>query len=83
MGRFKRVNNFVCEDHSIQYLSTFNIARLFKGNEEREEGLEVVSNCFGDNFVDDIDEGDGSKVTEEGGTRFFGNQSELGGIEIE
>ena len=42
----------------------------------------MVSNCFGDNFVDDIAEGDGLKVTEEGGTRFFGNQSELGGIEI-
>ena len=48
----------------------------------RKGRIEVVSNCFGDNFVDDIDEGDGSKVTEEGGTRFFGNQSELGGIEI-
>ena len=40
-----------------------------------------IRNYFGDDFVDNIAEGDGFELIGEGGSRFFGNQSEVGGIE--
>ena len=75
------MDNFVREDDAIQDFSNFYITRLFRGNEKREKRIDAVSNYFGDDFVDNIVEGDGSELTGEGGSRFFRHQSEVGGVE--
>ena len=49
------------EDDTIHDLSSFHIARLLMGDEEREDDFDLIGKNFGDSFVYEIAEGYGPK----------------------
>ena len=68
------------QNDTIQDLMTFDIAILFQRNKAGEEGFEVIGYDFGDNFVEDVAEGNWPKLVR--GRDFFhlGDEGEKGGI---
>lgn len=60
----KRLNVLMGKDNVVQNLEAFDIADLFDGNEGGKEGLQLVGNDFGDDFIDDITKINRVKVKE-------------------
>ena len=66
------MDNLMGEDYAIQNLSSFHIARLFRKNEERQEGFQPISHHFRDDFVNYIAKGDRAELTRVRSSNFLG-----------
>ena len=74
------MDDFMGQKDTIQYLTTFNIASLFWRNEGGEGGFEAIGYDFGDNFAEDVAEGNWPKLVRGGDVFHLGDEGEKGGI---
>jgi hypothetical protein len=58
------VNSLLYQNNIINHLSLFDETSLTWGDEGGEEGFYSVGKDFGENFVGNVAEGDGSKSVE-------------------
>ena len=75
------MDDFVGKNEPVKYLTPFNIANLFRGDERGKKGLEAIGYDFGNNFVEHIIEGYRPILTRSGRHVFLGDEHEKGGID--
>ena len=75
------MDDFVCQDDTIQKVSSFHITGLLRGYEEWKDRFELSCNDFSQELVDDVAKGDRPEVRGGGSVVFFGYEGEKSHIE--
>ena len=76
------VNNLTPKNDIIRYGFAFNEGILVRRDQFSHNGLEPTENCFGDDFICNITQADGSKVTNFCWSDIFDNKCYQGFVKL-
>jgi hypothetical protein len=74
------MDDLMSQDDAIHDLSAFYVPCLFLGDDMCQNGFDLIVYYLRYDFVDNIAEGDGSKLFRVCDSFFFWNEGEKGGI---